>query len=174
VTFNDVILADLLTPLQVEAGKLKGGCSTIARLLTATNVFLANAQISLDDRTFVIVAESRPDVMRALTVGLEDTSYANRLFLSSMLASTNRFDILLPADYPRSPPKIYIKLPYPIMINLNLHPDRKVCLSLLGTWFAVDAVGNWQPGISTILQCLLSIRAMIFVSDSLSQTLLLI
>jgi hypothetical protein len=45
VTFNDVILADFLTPLQVEAGKLKGGCSTIARLLTATNVFSANAQI---------------------------------------------------------------------------------------------------------------------------------
>ena len=86
-----------------------------------------------------------------------------------MLTPTNRFDILLPADYPRSPPKIYIKLPYPIMINLNLHPDGKVCLSLLGTWFAGDAVGNWQPGISTILQCLLSIRAMIFVSDSLSQ-----
>jgi hypothetical protein len=56
------------------------------------------------------------------------------------------------------------------MINLNLHPDGKVCLSLPGTWFAVDAVGNRQPGISTILQCLLSIRAMIFVSDSLSRS----
>jgi hypothetical protein len=33
----------------------------------------------------------------------------------------------------RSPPKIYIKLLYPIMINLNLHPDGKVYLSLLGT-----------------------------------------
>jgi hypothetical protein len=49
----------------------------------------------------------------------------------SMLISTNRFDILL-ADYSRSP-KIYIKMPYPIMINLNLHLDGKVCLSLLGT-----------------------------------------
>jgi hypothetical protein len=91
-----------------------------------------------------------------------------------MLASTSGFDILLPADYPRPPPKIYIKLPYPIMINLNLRPDRKVRLSPLGTRFAVDAVRNWQPGISTILQCLLSIHAMIFVSNSLNQTLLLI
>jgi hypothetical protein len=96
------------------------------------------------------------------------------LYLSSMLASTSGFDILPPADYPRSPPKSYIKLPYPIVINLDLHPDRKVRLPPLGTWFAVDAVGNWQPGISTILQCLLPIRAMIFVSNSLSQTLLLI
>jgi hypothetical protein len=45
VTFNDVILTDFLTPLQVEAGKLKGGCTTIVRLLTTTNVFSANAQI---------------------------------------------------------------------------------------------------------------------------------
>ena len=80
-----------------------------------------------------------------------------------------RFDILLSVDYPRSPPKIYIKLPYPIMININLHLDGKVCLSLLGTHFAGDTIENWQPGISTILQCLLSIRAMILVSDSLSQ-----
>jgi ubiquitin-protein ligase len=56
------------------------------------------------------------------------------------------------------------------MIHLNLHPDGKVCLSFLGTWFAGDTVGNWQPGISTILQCLLSIRVMIFVSDSLSKS----
>jgi hypothetical protein len=80
-----------------------------------------------------------------------------------------RFDILLPVDYPRSPPKIYVRLPYPIMININLHPDGKVCLSLLGTHFAGDTIENWQPGISTILQCLLSIRAMILISDSLGQ-----
>jgi hypothetical protein len=55
------------------------------------------------------------------------------------------------------------------MINLNLYPDSKVCLSLLGTWFARDTIGNWRPGISTILQRLLSIRAMISVSDSQSQ-----
>ena len=83
--------------------------------------------------------------------------------------SRTRFDVLLPADYPRSPPKIYIKLPHPILININLHPDGKVCLSLLGTTFAGDTIENWQPGISTILQCLLSIRAMILISDSLSQ-----
>lgn len=55
------------------------------------------------------------------------------------------------------------------MINLNLHTDGKVCLSLLGTHFAGDTIENWQPGVSTILQCLLSIRAMILVSHSLSQ-----
>ena len=87
--------------------------------------------------------------------------------------SRTKFDILLPADYPRSPPKIYIKLPHPIMININLHPDGKVCLSLLGTHFAGDTIKNWQPGISTILQCLLSLRAMILISDGLSQNALI-
>ena len=91
---------------------------------------------------------------------LERLLYAN---------ARTRFDILLPADYPRSPPRIYVKLPYSIMVNINLHPDGKVCLSLLGTHFAGDTVENWQLGISTILQCLLSIRAMIFISGSLSQ-----
>lgn len=55
------------------------------------------------------------------------------------------------------------------MINVNLHPDGKVCLSLLGTHYAGDTTESWQPGISTILQCLLSIRAMILISDSLNQ-----
>jgi ubiquitin-protein ligase len=55
------------------------------------------------------------------------------------------------------------------MINVNLHPDGKICLSLLGTHFAGDTTENWQPGISTILQCLLSIRAMILISESLGQ-----
>lgn len=55
---------------------------------------------------------------------------------------------------------------YPILVNPNLHPDGKVCLSLLGTWFAGDSAAQWQPGISTVLQALLSIRAMILVSNS--------
>jgi hypothetical protein len=59
------------------------------------------------------------------------------------------------------------------MININLHPDGKVCLSLLGTHFAGDTVENWQPETSTILQCLLSIRAMILISESLGQNALL-
>jgi hypothetical protein len=45
VTFNDVILANFLTVRQMEAGNLKGTCSTTSRLLTATNVFSVNAQI---------------------------------------------------------------------------------------------------------------------------------
>jgi hypothetical protein len=54
------------------------------------------------------------------------------------------------------------------MNNINLH-HGKVCLSLLGPHFAGDTVENWQPGTPTILQCLLSIRVTILISDSLSQ-----
>ena len=83
VTFNDAILADFLTPLQVEAGKIERQLQ-YDRTVTDRNKRIlsecANMRTSLDDGTFVIVAESRPDMMRALIVGPEDTPYANGLF----------------------------------------------------------------------------------------------
>jgi len=72
VTFNDVILADFLTPLQVQAGKIERRLQ-YDRTVTNRNKRIlsecANMRTSLDDGTFVIVAESRPDMMRALIVG---------------------------------------------------------------------------------------------------------
>ena len=83
MTFNDVILADFLTPLQVEAGKIERLLQydrTVADRNKRILSECANMRTSLDDGTFVIVAESRPDMMRALIVGPEDTPYANGLF----------------------------------------------------------------------------------------------
>ena len=45
--------------------------------------------------------------------------------------------------------------------NPNLYPDGKVCLSLLGTW----GKANWQPGVSTIEQIMVSIQGMILSAD---------
>lgn len=50
-----------------------------------------------------------------------------------------------------------------VSINPNLHPDGKVCLSLLGTWEGPP----WRPNESTILQVLISIQAMIFSENPL-------
>jgi ubiquitin-protein ligase len=83
VTFNDVILADFLTPLQVEARKIERRLQ-YDRTVTDRNKHIlsecANMRTSLDDGTFDIVAESRPDMMRALIVRPEDTPYANGPF----------------------------------------------------------------------------------------------
>jgi hypothetical protein len=70
-------------PLQVEAEKIERRLQ-YDRTVTDRNKRIlneyANMRTSLDDGTFVIVAESRSDMMRALIVGPEDTLYANGLF----------------------------------------------------------------------------------------------
>lgn len=40
-----------------------------------------------------------------------------------------------------------------------------VCLSLLGTWVSGAKGEEWQPGVSTILQVLISIQAMVLCED---------
>lgn len=48
--------------------------------------------------------------------------------------------------------------------NPNLYHNGKVCLSLLGTWRG-SATENWDPKLSTILQVLLSIQAIIMSNE---------
>ncbi|EFE31505.1 uncharacterized protein ARB_01653 [Trichophyton benhamiae CBS 112371] len=98
---------------------------------------VANMSTSLPIGIFVKVSESRPDVMKCLIMGPPDSPYGYALF-ETAIGKT---------------------------INPNLHPDGKVCLSLLGTWRDGDAAAQWQPGKSTILSVLISIQAMIFTED---------
>ncbi len=42
--------------------------------------------------------------------------------------------------------------------------DGKVCLSLLGTWFALRKEEEWGPG-STLLQLIVSIQGLILVEE---------
>ncbi|KAF3491950.1 uncharacterized protein GIQ15_01467 [Arthroderma uncinatum] len=98
---------------------------------------VANMSTSLPIGIFVKVSESRPDMMRCLIMGPPDSPYGYALFETA----------------------------FGSIINPNLHPDGKVCLSLLGTWHDGDAAAQWQPGKSTILSVLISIQAMIFTED---------
>ncbi|KAK2829911.1 hypothetical protein FQN49_007135 [Arthroderma sp. PD_2] len=75
------------------------------------------------------------------------------------------FDLFCPSAYPHQPPQVFCRTALGKTINPNLHPDGKVCLSLLGTWHDGDAAAQWQPGKSTILSVLISIQAMIFTED---------
>ena len=93
-------------------------------------------------------------VMKALIVGPEGTPYANGLF---------EFDIQLPPSYPQQPPSVQFMTTGggTVRFNPNLYNSGKVCLSLLGTW----AGPGWEPGVSTLLQVLVSIQSLILVDD---------
>jgi baculoviral IAP repeat-containing protein 6 len=73
------------------------------------------------------------------------------------------FDIFLPLDYPNSPPKVTLMTTGQgkVRFNPNLYANGKVCLSLLGTWSGP----GWDPSTSSLLQVLVSIQSLIFVSD---------
>lgn len=75
----------------------------------------------------------------------EGTPYASGCFL---------FDIFLPSNYPKSPPKVTLRTTGrgTVRFNPNLYANGKVCLSLLGTWNGLQ--GEQWNETSTLLQVL--------------------
>ncbi|KAK7994809.1 ubiquitin-conjugating enzyme protein 17 [Apiospora arundinis] len=120
-------------------------------------------QTSLPEGIFVRHGASRPDVLKVLIIGPQDTPYADGFFL---------FDVFLPADFPQVPPEFRLRVTpdagknklFSIIangFNPNLYRDGTVCLSLLGTWSGEP----WRPEQSTLLQVLVSIQSMIFCAE---------
>ncbi|XP_071730141.1 probable ubiquitin-conjugating enzyme E2 26 [Rutidosis leptorrhynchoides] len=98
----------------------------------------------------VKASESRMDLLRAVIIGAEGTPYHDGLFF---------FDIRFPKSYPHDPPEVHYHSGG-LHINPNLYEDGKVCLSLLNTWIGTPNE-KWTPGVSTMLQVLVSIQGMI-------------
>ncbi|GAU33721.1 hypothetical protein TSUD_52540 [Trifolium subterraneum] len=90
------------------------------------------------------------DLLRAAIIGAEGTPYHDGLFF---------FDVLFPYDYPNEPPLVHYHS-RGLGLNPNLYDTGKVCLSLINTW---DCETNemWTPGVSTMLQVLVSIQGLI-------------
>ena len=111
---------------------------------------------SLADGIVVKAVEDRMDIYSAMIQGPKDTPYEGGVFL---------FDIKLPENYPRAPPKVfyhaYLKNDIGRRINPNLYTDGTVCMSLLGTWIGP----GWDPKNSTLLQVLVSIQGLILVEE---------
>lgn len=85
---------------------------------------------------------------RALIIGPEDTPYAFCPLL---------FDIVLPDDYPFSPPKVtFVTSDGVTRFHPNLYVGGKVCLSILGTW----AGPSWAS-IMSLSTVLLSIQSLL-------------
>lgn len=104
---------------------------------------------NLPESIYVQVYEFRIDLLRAVIIGAEGTPYHNGLFF---------FDIYLPSEYPKQPPKVYYHA-HGLRLNPNLYADGKVCLSLLNTWSG-SKMEKWTQN-STILQLLVSIQGLV-------------
>lgn len=109
---------------------------------------------NLPPGVFVRVDEHRFDVLRAMIIGPADTPYENGCFF---------FDMFLPPEYPNAPPHVVYTTTGKgtFRFNPNLYANGKVCLSLLGTWSGP----GWDPQVSTLLQVLVSIQAMILCDE---------
>ncbi|KAK4420359.1 putative ubiquitin-conjugating enzyme E2 26 [Sesamum alatum] len=104
----------------------------------------------LPDKIFVRVYEARMDLLRAVIIGAEGTPYHDGLFF---------FDVFFPSSYPNVPPHVHYHSGG-LRINPNLYNCGKVCLSLLNTWSGSQKE-KWIPGVSTMLQVLVSIQGLI-------------
>jgi ubiquitin-protein ligase len=114
--------------------------------------------LSREASIFVCVDGNRIDTWRALIMGPRGTPYALGLF---------EFHLYFPDDYPHVPPLMVLETTGSgsVRFNPNLYNNGKVCLSILGTWNAGDAVSRWQPDVSSAQQVLISVQAMILVAD---------
>jgi ubiquitin-protein ligase len=114
--------------------------------------------LSREASIFVCVDGDRIDTWRALIMGPRGTPYALGMF---------EFHLYFPDDYPQVPPLMVLETTGSgsVRFNPNLYNNGKVCLSILGTWNAGDAVSRWQPDVSSAQQVLISVQAMILVAD---------
>lgn len=112
--------------------------------------------LDLASAIFVRSDDSKITLLKALIIGPEGTPYASGCFL---------FDIFLPSNYPKSPPKVTLRTTGrgTVRFNPNLYANGKVCLSLLGTWNGLQ--GEQWNETSTLLQVLVSIQSLIMVAE---------
>lgn len=138
--------------------KQASGGEVMRRRLKRVTEELGSLSTSLplawDSSILLAVHADRLDVLRALLLPHPDTPYGGGAFC---------FDILLPPEYPDKPPKVKFLTTGggSWRANPNLYDCGKVCLSLLGTWSGP----SWEPGVSTLLQVLVSLQSMVFVPD---------
>lgn len=106
---------------------------------------------------FCRVEKGRVDLMKIMIMGAARTPYAHGAFV---------YDLFFPNNYPNAPPKCLLTTTGggTVRFNPNLYNQGKVCLSLLGTWRG-SQTEMWDPKLSTILQLVISIQAIIMSNE---------
>ena len=102
---------------------------------------------------FTLIDEKCMHRIYFLLSGTKDTPYSHGLYL---------FEVLLPENYPNSPPKVKIATTGngSINFNPNLYKSGHICLSIINTWGGKPEE-QWNPSSSTLLQVMLSIQSLI-------------
>ncbi len=122
-------------------------------------IFSMNTSLptSLSSTIWLRTIEDRFLYAQVMISGPDDTPYSGGLYL---------FDVYFPIEYPNVPPKVNLQTTGggKVRFNPNLYNCGKVCLSLLGTWRG-DSSENWNPKVSTFLQVLISIQALILIPE---------
>lgn len=122
-------------------------------------IFSMNTSLpaSLSSTIWLRTIEDRFLYAQVLISGPDDTPYSGGLYL---------FDVYFPTEYPNVSPKVNLQTTGggKVRFNPNLYNCGKVCLSLLGTWRG-DSSENWNPKVSTFLQVLISIQALILIPE---------
>jgi len=129
----------------------------VKRLIQEVGTLSNGLPLYFGSSVFLRVDEDRIDVMKALITGPEGTPYDNGCF---------QFDIYCPSEYPKGPPLVNLQTTGggSVRFNPNLYNCGKVCLSLLGTWEG-GTNEKWNEKTSTLLQVLVSIQSLIFVTE---------
>lgn len=113
--------------------------------------------VNTSSSIFVVADEQQTILWKAIIIGPKDTPYEGGAFL---------FDIYFDYNYPKEPPKVNFRTTGrgSVRFNPNLYEGGKVCLSLLKTWRG-GAGEVWTSDVSTVMQVLTSIQALIFVEQ---------
>lgn len=109
--------------------------------------------ISSTTAAIVRISNQRPNFLSFLITGAVGTPYAYGCFI---------FDVYFPPTYPNVPPKCRMRTPDErVRFNPHIYESGNICLSLLGT----HPGPGWDPKISTCLQVINSIQALLLVEQ---------
>eukprot|EP01052_Picozoa_sp_SAG31_P025609 SAG31_NODE_2254_length_6073_cov_3.048711_4_plen_511_part_00 len=147
------LLRDMARTESAASGS--GAASRMRKIATEAAAAGSDLPLALSSTCLVRVDEQYIDTWQILITGPEDTPYEGGCFV---------FDLYCPAGYPQGPPKVLLRTTggATVRFNPNLYNNGTVCLSLLGTWQGASGEA-WDPAVSSILQVLISIQALILV-----------
>ena len=106
---------------------------------------------------FIKYDSTKLGIFKFIITGPADTPYDSGCFL---------FEMIINKDYPNLPPSVKLLTTGhgSVRFNPNLYNEGKVCLSLLGTWSGTQGE-SWIPGVSTMLQVMVSIQSLILIDN---------
>jgi len=143
--------------IKSEAQSSSVNARKLRALVREVTALASSLPLYLESSIFFRIDESRMDVMKCVITGPEETPYAHGCFL---------FDLYCSNEYPALPPQVNFQTTGggTVRFNPNLYNCGKVCLSLLGTWRG-GPNEQWNEATTTLLQVLVSIQSLIFVSQ---------